>query len=205
MIVFEEIMTVERDDVDDICKILKYGSDKITHMKMKVDRGVTDFGFLGDLLVNFYPKLSNLRIEQNYSYREDFEADEFYNFIEMVKLDHFELDDCQSKFLENLDIDRLFNVMKNNSTCLIVFRTNYPIKLKESVKSEKIISKNLYNEELVSDIYKKDDKKIICRYGDLNSEDSTLLNEKLPIIVIPTLDNVEWTDNDTINLSKLYY
>jgi hypothetical protein len=84
---------------------------------LEVDRGV-DFDMLGHLLLGF-PKLKILRLSQNYSYGVCIDLDDFILFLELLRLEKLFFDDLQSKFLENIDPDTLFNKLPGGCTYYI--------------------------------------------------------------------------------------
>jgi len=94
-------------------------SEKITTIKIEVDRGV-DFSDLGATLSYFFPGLKVLSVKQNYTCGDHTEMKDFILFFKWLSLEKFTLIDSQSEFLDNIDTSTLFNELKKNCTCTIV-------------------------------------------------------------------------------------
>lgn len=88
----------------------------IDTMILEVDRGV-EFSTL-DYLLQSFPKLENLKIIQNYSPLES-GMKEFLDFLKILGLKKFELEDLQSEFLGDATPSDLFKKLPNNCTYMI--------------------------------------------------------------------------------------
>lgn len=120
-------------------------NDNVISLSLKIDRGVTDFDLLSEVLSIKFPKLRKLKIDQNYSFGDNTHATNFLNFLQSLNLEEFILDDFQSSFLNQITIDNIFSVMPDKSTCIIITGNSNDDSI---IKSGKYI-KSLQNKTII--------------------------------------------------------
>lgn len=106
-LVLHDLSNLESSKYYYINIIMEYTSptNNITSLLLYIDRGVTDFDRLGNILWFKFPKLCNLKIIQNYSFGNNANTINFLNFLQLLKLNEFTLNDFQSEFLKKITID----------------------------------------------------------------------------------------------------
>ena len=105
LLINQQLSSNEQDNNYYIRILAGYISPKHTAIEFNVDKGV-NFTHLKVFLMP-YPNIRSLKIFQNYS---NCDLNQFINFLHSLRLNYFELEDCQSNFLE-IDPRDLINLL----------------------------------------------------------------------------------------------
>jgi len=135
---FDVLYRIGYGDSEDICPKLE-----ITSIEIDVDRGITDFDEFGTLLSDIFPNLRKLKISQNYSCGENTETKHFLNFVQLLNLKEFILEDLQSEFLDKLNVEDLFAIMSDNSVYNITYGFEYDGKCDITTRFDIVCNKYL--------------------------------------------------------------
>ncbi len=91
----------------------------IKNLEFECDRGIDSWKMFASDIANAFPNVEIIHLNQNYSCDT---LENFYKFIESIfsrNLTVFVLQDSQSKFIDDLKKQNLFNCMSENSVILI--------------------------------------------------------------------------------------
>ena len=162
MLKLEDLTDLTDDEFMDhnyITVLQEKESDEIEELDMQVNQGITRFTLMGGVLIRRYPNLKKLTIHQNYSHGSYATIDKFIDFLEGLKLEYFCLEDYQSEFITRLDVNKIFNVMIDWSTC--IFNIHHNIISKQNINDDVIINVKKNGNFTQTFIYTKGNKSIL--------------------------------------------
>lgn len=106
---------------------------EINHINVDyVDRGISNFNAFANMIKNLFPNIETLDLDQNYSYypkiynmcisndeKNLMYYQEFLNMLKTLKLKNFRFYDQQSRFINNINIEDIFEIMPNDSVYVL--------------------------------------------------------------------------------------
>ena len=107
-------------EIDDL------GRKNVLYVEIQIYKGVFDFLGLSSCLKLVYPNIQELIIRQDHSYSPGMSTsqliEDFKDFIKILELKSFYLDDCRSNFLKTINYKNLYEILPYNSNYTIKSR-----------------------------------------------------------------------------------